>query len=182
MKVCYLQFVEDLRYVYNDEQWAQKHDRIVFLSTFLELERRKHTSMLFEIFRWCLPHSSVCVPYVGLGSPSSNDRPADLSAVTVPLQCYLFSLGQDFSFLTDPASIAAGTFLVDDFADGSLVPSYDPWTIVDIHRRSSFNPFLISNSRWAVLDQNRRNRWLLLLFLLRINYLGKTRSRLSVPK
>ena len=108
---------------------------IVFLSRCPELERRKHTGLLFEMCCLCLPHTHVRVPDVGLGSPNNSDHPADLRTFIVPLQCYLLSLGQDCGFLMNPVSIAACGRLPDDSGDAALIPTYDPWTFVDYHRR-----------------------------------------------
>ena len=82
-----------------------------------------------------LAHGCLRVPCVGLRSPNSSDRPADLSAIFVPLQLYLLSLGQVCSFLTDPDSIAACRILLEDIGNAALIPTCDLWTFVNYHRR-----------------------------------------------
>ena len=98
---CYIEFVDDLRYVYDDdiERRPKEEDVITFLSRCTELERRHHTKKLSEKYCLYLSHWSIDVGYLGPGSENQNRVIADLSSVVNPFQCYLLSLSQDCSVL-----------------------------------------------------------------------------------
>ena len=97
-----------MRYVYADGsgKGPEVEDMITFLSRCLELERRRHTKKLFDMCCVCLSHSTMNVPFVGLGSASQNVIAPNLSSVIRPLQYYLLSLSQDGSFLSREESVS----------------------------------------------------------------------------
>ena len=88
-KDCYIEFVDDLRYVYNDdiERRPQAEEVITLLSRCTELERRRHTKKLSEKYCLYLSHWSIDVRYLGPGSASQTVVIADLSSAVHPFQC-----------------------------------------------------------------------------------------------
>ena len=95
---CYIEFLDDLRYVYVDDcgRGPEVEDMITFLSCCPNLERRRHTKMCCL----SLSHSTINVPYVGLGPASRNVVAPDLSCVIPPSQYSSLSLSENCSFLS----------------------------------------------------------------------------------
>ena len=124
-KDCYVEFVDDLRYVYV-ENMSEVEDITTFLSCCPALRRRVHTQKLFEKCRLCLTHSTINVPYVGLGSASRNVVALDLLRAIRPLQFYLLSVNQDSSFLSRGESVDHFCELLESFDGTALLPIYDP--------------------------------------------------------
>ena len=73
-KDCYVEFVDDLRYVYivDSGRGPSVENMMAFLSRSPELEQRRHTKTPFEMCCLCLSLWSIDVPHVGLGSACLN--------------------------------------------------------------------------------------------------------------
>ena len=83
LKDCNMEIIDDLRSVLKkfDEagNGVEVDNMIALLGRSPELERRKHTCLLFERFCLFLPHSTVCIPHVGVGSGNRRDCTVDLT-------------------------------------------------------------------------------------------------------
>ena len=98
--VCYVEFVDDWRYVYIDDsgRGPEVEDLITFLSQCPELDRLRHTKKMFKKCFLCVSHWTINVPYAGLGSQSGNVISPELSSVVHPLPYYVIPLSQKCSF------------------------------------------------------------------------------------
>ena len=131
----YIEFVDDVRYVYLDELGVGPDvgDMVSFLSSCPELSRRRYTWDLFKLSCLCLGHVSPKLPDVLLGSSKVGVTSVDLSAVVEPLQGYLLSSDAEGNFFTDPESISCCMELLETFGDSALQCGYNPWEFVDYH-------------------------------------------------
>ena len=89
----YLEFIDDLRFVYLDELHIgpKIEDMVTFLSSSQELSKREGTSYVFNLCCLCLGHVLLELPIVSLGSPNRGDEGVDLADVIEPPQSYLLS-------------------------------------------------------------------------------------------
>ena len=83
----YLEFIDDLRFVYlNERQIGPKiEDMVTFLSLSPELSKWEYTSYVFKLCCLCLGHIVPELTNVPLGSPDRTGDVIDLEDVIEPL-------------------------------------------------------------------------------------------------
>ena len=137
----YLEFVDDLRYVYLDELHigAKIEDMVTFLSSSPELSKREYTSYVFKFCCLCLGHVVPELPSVSLGSPNRNVAGVDLADVIEPLQSYLLSSSLEQNIFASAECISSCVEMLAEFGDRALQPCYDPWASVDFHGRGKIH-------------------------------------------
>ena len=133
----YLEFIEDLRFVYLDELHIgpKVNDMVTFLSSIPKLSKREYTSYVFKLCCLCLGHIVPELPNVSMGSPSRSRSAIDLAGVIEPLQWYLLTCSADQNIFVSADSISSCVEMLAKFGDRALQPSYDPWASVDFHGR-----------------------------------------------
>ena len=134
----YLEFIDDLRFVYLDElHLGPKIDDVVtFLSLSPKLSKREYTSYVFKLCCLCLGHVIPELPSVSLGSPDRGVAGVDLADVIEPLQIYLLSSSLQQTIFASAECISSCVEVLAEFGDRALQPSYDPWASVDFHGRA----------------------------------------------
>ena len=98
----YLEFVDDLRFVYLDELHIgpKIEDMVTFQSLSPELSKREYTSYVFKLCCLCLGHVVPELPSVSLGSPNRNVAGVDLADLIEPLQSYLLGSSLEQNIFT----------------------------------------------------------------------------------
>ena len=136
----YLEFIDDLRFVYLDEVniGPKVEDMVTFLSSNPELSKREYTSYVFKLCCLCLGHVVPELPSVSMGSPDRSSA-VDLSDVFEPLQCYLLTCSAEQNIFVSADSIFSCVEMLAEIGDRALQPSYDPWTSVDFHGRGKIH-------------------------------------------
>ena len=131
----YLEFVDNLRFVYLDELHIgpKIEDMVTFLSLSPELSKREYTSYVFKLCCLCLRHVVPELPSVSLGSPNRNVAGVDLADVIEPLQSYVLSSSLEQNIFASAECISSCVEMLAEFWDRALQPCYDPWASVDFH-------------------------------------------------
>ena len=131
----YLEFIDDLRFVYLDELHIgpKIEDMVTFLSLSPELSKRENTSYVFKLCCFCLGHVVPELPSVSLGSPNRNVAGVDLADVIEPLQSFLLSSSLEQNIFASAECISSCVEMLAEFGDRALQPFYDPWASVDFH-------------------------------------------------
>ena len=137
----YLEFVDDLRFVYLDELHIgpKIEDMVTFLSMSPELSKREYTSYVFRLCCLCLGHVVPDLPSVSLGSPNRNVAGVNLADVIEPLQSYLLGSSLEQNVFASAECISSCVEMLAEFGDRALQPSYDPWASVDFHGRGKIH-------------------------------------------
>ena len=137
----YLEFVDDLRFVYLDELHIgpKIEDMVTFLSLSPELSKREYTSYVFKLCCLCLGHVVPDLPSVSLGSPNRSVAGVDLADVIEPLQSYLLGSRLEQNIFASAECISSCIEMLAVFGDRALQPSYDPWASVDFHGRGKIH-------------------------------------------
>ena len=137
----YLEFIEDLRFVYLDELHIGPRIGVMvtFLSSSPEFSKREYTSYVFELCCLCLGHILPELPSVSLGSPSRSVAEVDLADVIEPLQGYLLSSSLEQNIFASAECISSCVEMLAEFGDRALQPSYDHWASVDFHGRATIH-------------------------------------------
>ena len=137
----YLEFVDDLRFVYLDELHIgpKIEDMVSFLSLSPELSKREYTSYVFKLCCLCLGHVVPDLPSVSLGSPNRSVAGVDLADVIEPVQSYLLGSSLEQNIFASAECISSCIEMLAEFVDRALQPSYDPWASVDFHGRGKIH-------------------------------------------
>ena len=137
----YLEFIDDLRFVYLDELHIgpKVEDIVMFLSLSPELSKREYTSYVFKLCCLCLENILQELPNVSLGSLDPSSTVIDLADAIEPLQSYLLTCSAEQSNFVSADSISSCVELLAEFGDKALQPSYDPWESVDFHGRAKIH-------------------------------------------
>ena len=137
----YLEFIDDLRFVYLDELHIGPNieDMVTFLSLSPELSKREYTSYVFKLCCLCLGHVVPDLPSVSLGSPNRSVAGVDLADVIEPLQSYSLSSSLEQNIFASAECISSCVEMLAEFGDRTLQPSYDPWACVDFHCRAGIH-------------------------------------------
>ena len=137
----YLEFVDDLRFVYLDEMHIgpKIEDMVTFLSFIPKLSKREYTSYVFKLCCLCLGHVVPDLPRVSLGSPNRSVAGLDLADVIEPLQRYLLGSSLEQNIFASAECISSCAEMLAEFGDWELQPSYDPWASVDFHCRGKIH-------------------------------------------
>ena len=137
----FLEFVDDLRFVYLDELHIgpKTEDMVTFLSLSPELSKREYTSYVFKLCCLCLGHVVPELPSVTLGSPNRKIAGVDLADVIEPLQSYLLSSSLEQNIFASAECISSCVEILAEFGDRALQPSYDPWASVVFHDRGKIH-------------------------------------------
>ena len=137
----YLEFVDDLRFVYLDELHSgpKIEDMVTFLSLSPELSKREYTSYVFKLCSLCLGHVVPDLPSVSLGSPNRSVAEVDLADVIEPLQSYLLVSSLEQNIFASAECISSCIEMLAEFGDRALQASYDPWASVDFHGRGKIH-------------------------------------------
>ena len=123
----YLEFIDDLRFVYLDELHIgpKIEDMVTFLSLSSELSKQEYTSYVFKLCCLCLGHIVPELPNVSLGSPDRSSA-VDLADAIEPLQCYLLTRSADQNIFVSADSLSSCAEMLAELGDKALQPSYDP--------------------------------------------------------
>ena len=134
----YLEFIDDLRFVYLDELHIgpKLEDMVTFLSSGPKLIKREKTSYVFKLSCLCLGHVLPELPNVSLGSPSRSGTEIDLADVIEPLQISLLISSVEQNLFPSVESVFSCVELLTEFGEEALQPSYDSWASVDFHGRA----------------------------------------------
>ena len=128
-------FVDDARHRCLDDSGTDPaiEDMTSFLSSCLELARRKKFFHVLKLFCLSLGHIVTISPRVELGFGWIGTENVDLSCIIQPLQWYLFSSDSKGNFFTNPDSIDGCLASLDTFCDKTLQIEYNPWSFVNNH-------------------------------------------------
>ena len=137
----YLEFIDDLRFVYLDELHigSKIEDMATFLSLSPELSKREYTSYVFKLCCLCLGHVVPELLSVSLGSPNRSVTAVDLADVIEPLQSYLLSSSLEQNIFASAECISSCVEMLAEFGDRALQPSYDPCANVDFYGRGKIH-------------------------------------------
>ena len=137
----YLEFIDDLRFVYLDERHIGPtiEDMVTSLSSSPELSKREYTAYVFKLCCLCLGHVVPELPSVSLGSPDRNSSAVDLSDLIEPLQSYLLTCNTEQNIFSSADSISSCVEMLAECGDKALQPSYDLWAGVHFHGRSKIH-------------------------------------------
>ena len=127
---------------------------VTFLSWRPELVKWEHTSYVFKLSCLCLGHLLPKLPSVTLGFPGKSAAEAYLSVIIEPLQSYLLSSSAELIVFTSAESISSCVELLDELADKTIQPCYDPWASVDFHDKSQIYADLIKAYKNVRLASN----------------------------
>ena len=133
----YLDFIDDLRFLYLDELHIgpKIEDVVTFLSLCPELSKQEYTLYVFKLCCLCLGHIVPELPNVSLGSPDRSGAVIDLADVIKPLQNYLLMCSTDQNVFVSAVSISSCVEMLAEFGCKALQPSYDPWSIFMVVRK-----------------------------------------------
>ena len=133
----YLEFIDDLRFVYLDELHIE--DIVTFLSLSPEISRQEIASYDSKLCCLCLGHIVPELPKVSLGSPDRSSTVIDLADVIEPLQSHLLTCKMEQNIFVSADSISSCVEMSTEFGDKALQPSYDHWASLDFHGRSKIH-------------------------------------------
>ena len=131
----YLEFVDELRFVYLDELYIgpRIEDMVTFLWLSPELSQREYTSYVFKLCSLCLGHVVPELPNVSLCSPNRSVAGVDLADVIELLQSYLLSSSSEQNIYSSAECVSSCVEMLAEFGDKALQPSYDPWASFDFY-------------------------------------------------
>ena len=137
----YLEFIDDLRFVYLDELHIgpKIEDMVTFMSLRPKLSKREYTSYVFKLCCLCLGQIVQELPNLSLGSPNRSNARVDFADVIEPLQSYLMSSSSEQNIFPSAECISSCVEMSTEFGDEALQRSFDPWASVDFHGRATIH-------------------------------------------